>query len=341
MKKQWLLLMLLCVFAARAGVYRHDVPAEKYKKLAREQQFDCVGMSLTNCGEDNHGACRYLGGCVLIDKKYVLSAAHLFTRKDIRFDTIYLDKNYKKSDKAAYAAGGSMMILNQPIRDWQDTSTLNFAFRFGDRMYYAKRWLVYPPYLDSINATPRTEFCGDLILIELEDTVAGVTPAVLNETFDEQGSMITCVGYGSSGPANRHDDIDEFYEKIAGQNMVDNIEGFKVNGKASLLSCDFDGPDGKRNRMGSAKSLPLEWEPAGGDCGGGLFRNVKGHWQLVGIITGGGPSATGFDFASIKGDCYGGIFDGLRISVFNEWIKKSIANFKMTESSVNDEVKKD
>ncbi len=342
MKQQLLLLTLLIAFVAQAGVYRHDVSPEKYKSLAREKQFDCVGMALTNCGENFHGACRYLGGCVLIGNKYVLSAAHLFTAKEIRVDTLYFDRNHKRTDKfVGFDSGGSLMYLNQPVKEWQDTSALNFAFRFKDRLYYAKRWQIYQPYLDSINSTPRADFCGDLILIELEDTVTGVQPATLNEAFDENGTIITGVGYGSSGPADRLDDIDEFYEKIAGQNVVDNIEGYKVNSKASLLSCDFDNPDGKHNRMGAAKPVPLEWGPGGGDCGGGMFSNTHGHWHLVGIITGGSPSSSGFNPTVVRTNCYDGIFDGVRVSVFNDWIRETIKGFKMRETAVNIRVKKE
>ena len=334
--KKLLLIMVGLVSACSvfAGIYRHDVPPDKYKKLAQEKQFDCVGIALTDCGEHYHGACTYLGSCVLIGKKYVLSAAHLFTRKDIRLDTLYFDKNHKRTGKfTGYDKGGSMFIVNQPVAEWQDTATGNFAFRFKDRLYYPKRWQVYPSYLDSINAVPRVDFCGDLILIELEDTVAGVQPAIVNEAFDEQGVIITGVGYGCSGPADRPDDVGLFFEKIAGHNVVDTIEGYEVNGKHGLLSCDFDNPNGNGNRMGSAKPLPLEWSPGGGDCGGGWFRTVDGCWQLVGITTGGPQS--GYDPARPpEGNIYGGIFSGVRTSVFGAWIRETIRGYKMQEMHV-------
>jgi hypothetical protein len=326
MKKLLLLIPVLIAATTFGGIYRHDVSPDKYKKLAAQKQFDCVGMVLANCGENYVGGCILRGSCVLIGKKYVLSAAHLLTEKEIRLDTLYFDKNHKISDKYVnYADGGSMAIVNQPVAEREDTNTnLHFAFRFKDRLYYAKKWRVYQSYLDSVNVTPRVDFCGDLILIELSDTVAGVEPATINETFDEQGAIITGVGYGASGRADRPDDVGLFMEKIAGQNVVDSIEGFKVKGKAGILSCVFDAPDGKKE---AARPLPLEWGPGGGDCGGGWFRNVHGHWQLVGM-TSGGPRS-GYDPTFTKTNCYGGVFSGVRISVFNDWIRETIKVFKM------------
>ena len=323
--KKYLLLLAGLVFITHmyGGIYRHDVPAGKYKKLAEGKQFDCVGMVLTNCGENFYGGCTFRGSCVLIGNKYVLSAAHCLTKAEIKLDTYYLDQNRKRTD--SLIKGGSMLIVNQPTVTRSDT-TANFSFRFKDRLYYPKKWQIYQPYLDSVNATPSAEFCGDLVLIELNDTVAGVQPATLNEAFDEKGTTVTGVGYGMSGPADRPDELGEYCEKIAGQNVVDNIDGYKVNGKATLLSCDFDSPNGyDHNRMGSAKPLPLEWSPMPGDSGGGLFRNVHGHWQLIGIVTG-GPN-TGADIQQVRTNCYGRIASYARTSVFNDWIRETIKSF--------------
>jgi hypothetical protein len=328
MKKHFLIMLLLASVLAYAGVYRHDVSPEKYKQLAQQKQFDCVGLALTNCGENYHGRCTFVGGCVLIGKKYVLSAAHLFTKKIIRLDTVYFDKNHKRTDTfLGFEKGGSMAIINQPVAEMQDTDLGNYAFRFKDRLYYPKRWQIYKPYLDSLNLPERVDFCGDLIIAELNDTVAGVAPMALNESYDEQGAVETGVGWGGSGPADRPDDVGVFFEKIAGQNVVDSVLGNNVKGKCSLLSCDFDDPAGKMpNRMGSPKPLPMEWTPSGGDCGGGLFRQVHGRWQLVGITS--GCPGSGYDPGAAHTTCYGNISGYIRTVVFNDWIRQTVQGFE-------------
>lgn len=56
-----------------SGIIRHDVDEKEYLDLAKSKQFDAAGQVII----DNS----HLGTCVLIHKKYVLSAAHVFMRK--------------------------------------------------------------------------------------------------------------------------------------------------------------------------------------------------------------------------------------------------------------------
>jgi hypothetical protein len=79
--------------------------------------------------------------------------------------------------------------------------------------------------------------------------------------------------------------------------------------------------------MGSATPLPLEWKPGGGDSGGGLFRQVKGQWQLVGIITGGPHSGLDMEQYAKTGGYYGSITENARVSAFYDWIKGTMAVF--------------
>jgi hypothetical protein len=272
---------------------------------------------------------------VLIGNKYVLSAAHVFMVRDIRVDTLYTDKNGKHTNKQV--EGGTTMLLNQPVNE-RPGEIGDFSFRFNGHRYYGKQFRIYQAYLDSLSN--QNIFCGDLVLIELEDTVAGVTPAILNTAFDEKNTVITGVGYGASGPGDKLEDVGPFLEKIAGQNVVDKIEGFEVDGKPTLLSFDFDAPDRNDcNRMGSAKPLPLEWSPGGGDSGGGLFRQVNKKWQLVGIITGGPESGLNMEMYMKTKGSYGGISQNARVSVFNEWIKETINEFGKTEMKLDNNLK--
>ena len=302
----------ITTLAGTAGVYRHDVPAKKYKDLAAQKQFDCVGMVLKTEDKEKRGS------CVLIGRKYVLSAAHVFMVKEYRLDTIYIDKNGKVAPKAE--AQGKI-IVNQPVSS-RAGSAEDFQFRFGDRLYTGKRLKIYPCYLDTAQ-----KFCGDIAVIELEEEVKDIEPAKLNRKFDELHSEITGVGYGASGPADKPQDVSLYMEKIAGQNVIDELDGATINGMPSLFAFDFDHPTRDDcNRMGSAKPLPLEYKENGGDSGGGIFRKTDTGWELVGVVTGGPKSGVEVD-RLLKTGYYGHISEQTRVSVFADWIDNSIAEF--------------
>jgi len=329
MKKTLFILSLALATIAQAGIYRHDKSPKAYKELAAQQQFDCVGMVMDDVGQ------KQMGSCVLIGSRYVLSAGHVFVDNDIRVDTYYLDKNGKTVPKPV--EGGAKMLVNQPVAHRPAIIT-NYSFRFGNHRYYGKKLRLYQPYLDSLTAG--NLFCGDIVLIELSEPVKGITPATLNTAFNEQGSIITGVGFGASGPANDPENIGPYMEKIAGNNVIDKIEGYEVNGKSSLLSSDMDAPGRTDcNAMGSAKPLPLEWGPGGGDSGGGLFRQVAGKWQLVGIITGGPASGLNMTSFMQKKGYYGGTIQNQRVSAYNEWIKETIHLFEVESMRVSEDKK--
>lgn len=312
MKKLLIVAAISVASSAHAGIYRHDVSAESYKKLAREKQFDCVGMVLDDAGQ------KLIGSCVLIGSRYVLSAAHCFVAADIRVDTFYLDKN-GKARKTPFE-GATRMLVNQPVNRHPDDIS-NYSFRFGDRRYYPKRMKINPTYLDSIRLTFGP---GDIAVIELVDSVEGITPISLNRQYDELNGIVTGVGYGASGPADRLEDIGPYREKIAGQNVVDKINGYKVNGQPTVLESDMDDPTNKDcNKTGSAEPLPLEWMPGGGDSGGGLFRQVNDRWQLAGIIIGGMSTEQ-----LSKRSYYGGVSEYTRVSCFYNWIQQTIHDFE-------------
>jgi secreted trypsin-like serine protease len=104
--------------------------------------------------------------------------------------------------------------------------------------------------------------------------------------------------------------------------VVDTIGGYVVNGYGALLYCDFDCPPGckyygKCNKMGSSIPRDLEYIVNGGDSGGGLFKEGKQGWELIGILSGGGVNQDQFD----KTFYYGQIMNWTRVSVFINWIK--------------------
>jgi hypothetical protein len=271
-------------------------------------------------------ALKQVGSCVLIGNKYVLSAGHVFTEREMRPDTIYLDKNGKHVDKMEQ--GGRRVVVNQQLKT-TPAMLENYMFRFNRRLYRGKQFKIYQPYLDSVDH--KNYFCGDLAIIELEDTVAEISPAIFGTSFDEKYATVTGVGFGVSGPGDKPEEAGTFMEKIAGENVIDSIDGYKVNGQPTYLSFDFDHPTRTDcNKMGSSKPLPLEWCPGGGDSGGGLFKQNHGQWYLIGIITGGPRSGIDLDQFE-KSGFYGHIGQCTRLSVFVDWIVETIEIFQKTK----------
>src|SRR5690606_24100544 len=191
-----------------------------------------------------------------------------------------------------------------------------FSFRFARRIYTAKRMMILHQYLDSA-----TRGDCDIVLIELEEPVKSVKPATMNRAFDELGSTIINVGFGASGNAAIPDDVGLYQVKLAGQNVIDTLRGSSYEGKPTLLGFDFDHPDTKAyNMMGSAIPLPLEHTCGGGDSGGGMFRQTKDGWQLVGICSG-----SHIDIEKLlKIGYYGETATYTRVSAFYNWIMQKM-----------------
>lgn len=72
--------------------------------------------------------------------------------------------------------------------------------------------------------------------------------------------------------------------------------------------------------MGSATPRPLEYICGGGDSGGGLFRQIENHWELIGICAG---SSTDIP-QLLKTGYYGQIMSWTRIAGFEKWITEHI-----------------
>jgi len=323
MKKQLLLLALLVASTSFAGIYRGDVSPEKYRKLATQKQFDCVGMVL-----DKY-AVKQIGSCVLIGNKYVLSAAHLFIKSDIRQDTFFINKENKATK--TLEEGGSRVIAFDPVNMRPDEIS-EFVFRFNRHLYSGQRLTIYPAYLKRL--TSGLDFDGDVALIELSDSVSDIAPARLNSSPDELHAVFTGVGYGQSGAADKPDEMGVYMEKIAGQNTIDKISGFEVDGQPVIMSSDFDHPTRKDcNKMGSPKPLPLEYIAGGGDSGGGIFRQTGNEWLLIGIA-GGGPEAGTNIFQLKKSGYYGQIMQSTRVSPFIPWIHETLNEFEQADRAV-------
>lgn len=285
---------LSLTLSVHAGIYRHDKKVKKYAALAAQPQFDCVGQLWK--GSEWHGSCVLVGG------RYVLSAAHCFIEASYRPDTI--------------KHGNQTIVVNQPYNQHLASSSA-YQVLFNGRKYQCKELKVYHEFMDTV-----TRGSLDVALLELTEEVAGVAPAVMNAKFDELNGQITGVGYGVSGPANKPDKVKSGRKKLAGENVVDSIGGYKLNDNFTTMFCDFDYPAHEEcNKMGSATPRPLEYICGGGDSGGGLFRQTaKGAWELIGICHGNGVDVDQL----MKTGYYGQIMSWTRVSVFRSWIEENM-----------------
>ena len=259
---------VLCWLSFFSGIIRGDVDKNKYLALAKETQFDCIGK--ISKGK------KFIGSCVLISNKHILTSAHNFVDND------------------------------------QVGNITEYYFEFAGKTYKAKKVIVYPTYID-----PLTRKKCDIAIVELTELITGIEPAHAINTQDEIHSPVTGVGFGTSGTANDPGNLKSIQEKIAGENVVDSLGGFKLNGLFTMMYCDFDSPtDITCNKSGSATPQPLEYISSGGDSGGGVFRKKNNKWELIGICSG-----VSFDISQFeKTGYYGQIMYLTRVSVFNDWI---------------------
>lgn len=256
------------------GTYRHDVDRQKYMDLALAKEFDCVGQVYVK------GASK--GTAELIDKKYAISAAHVFVEKD--------------------GTNGRRVIAPGDC-----------AIAFNGKRYAVANLVVYPEYLNE-----GTKNDCDIVLIELEQEIADIVPAVINTDTNEMHAVATCVGYGASGPATKFDEYD-YDVKIAGENVIDSMGGKSINGQAPKLVFDFDSPDDSTlNTTGDRVPRPLEYHPNGGDSGGGMFINKDGKWLLAGLTSG--------SHSTIRptSGYYGSTAYYTRVSAYAGWIVKTM-----------------
>jgi hypothetical protein len=240
-----------------AGVTRHDVDIQKHIELAKQKQFNCVGLVLRDTSSSG-------SSCVLISEKYVLSAAHCFIESDTRLDT--------------FEVNGNIITVYVPInRKLVDADRI--SVNFNGQIVKCKKLLIHPNYLDSA-----TKGSCDIAILELEEPIKNISVPKLNKQFDEVNSKVVGVGFGASGPANRPDLVAQKGLKIAGENVIDTLLGEEYLGKKTLLTCDFDHPKNEEsNQYGSSVPLALKYICAGGDSGGGLFRRNGNDWELIGI----------------------------------------------------------
>jgi len=296
MKRRFLHIISLVILSliVSSGVYRHDVAVEAYLKLARSPAYNCVGQVYpVQDSTFENGA-----SCVAIDSKYVLSAAHCFIKYTYKDTTV----EYK----------GTTMNTKVVTSKAMDNKS-NYYFIFKNKTYTAKRIVIHEKYLESNNC--------DIALIELSTPLESMQFPALNTKKNELKDTVTAVGYGISGPADNAGVVGIYNLKIATQNIIDSLGGFKINDDYSLMYADFDSPKyyHKCNKMGDSVPVPYEGMIGAGDSGGPLFRTHNGTNELIGLTVG---AYTDIPTLLTSG-YYCQTMGWLRLSCFADWIKQN------------------
>jgi len=290
---RWVTLGVAAIVAgasvARAGTIRDDRADSLYTALAAD--YPSVGRVFANYGGTN----TFTGSGVLIADGWVLTAGHVVHDDD--FTLAQLDLT---SSLTAFQFANGNTIL-------------------GSAKKFAKV-IVEPGWLANTNLNGG----NDLALIRLTSLVTDAAPAVrwTGSLTGELGQTGTLVGYGRTGTGLTGSTLISG-TKRAGHNVIDATANQVVGSwSANTLMLDFDDPPGGTefaNHTGSNTSLNLEYITAPGDSGGGLFIDVAGSPQVVGILS------YGASFDGSTNSSYGDLAGYTRIAPFNSWIDSVLA----------------
>lgn len=189
------------------------------------------------------------------------------------------------------------------------------VWMFGNEYYKTKR-IVKHPKLEP--GSSETQWEGyDMALVELENPVLNVKPAIRYRRENEVQAMITKIGFGYIGDGMEGLVTPRKQERLGGNNIVE-AAGGTFEGRdfsSDVLVCDFDDPnDTGSNKFGSAEPLEFEIGGSKGDSGGGVFIEEEGQQKLVGIVSG----------ALNREIKYGGVMALARVSSANFWIDSVI-----------------
>jgi Trypsin len=190
----FLLPVLLPLFFC--GIYRHDVPKEKYMQLAQQPQFDCVGqVFFENVAR---------GSCILIDSRHVLSAAHVFTHTaDAAPEHFYVAFGGKRSNIAsisihpAYKPDDHDIVVLELQDDVTDIvpATINTSFDELHSDIVGVGWGVSQPSLPVDAEMARGDkLAGENVIDTLCGPIINGMPSELGCDFDSPDGSYNVMG---------------------------------------------------------------------------------------------------------------------------------------------------
>jgi hypothetical protein len=239
----WMVVLMLLSFACFSGIYRHDVPKQRFLDLAQQPQFDCVGK-IYQRGKDSS---KFISSCVLIDSLHILTAAHVFYHYDV----------------------------HPALRG----SAEEYYVVFADRQYPLKRLMPHEAYTDSL----RTYDIALATLQEpVKDITPAILNHRFNELHAKvvgvgYGSSGPCIQRPGDSIRQRVEKLagENVIDCIGGTKVNGRPSWlcFDFDDPERIAA----------NPMGTARPRPLEYMCAGGDSGGGLFRRRRRRWELIGL----------------------------------------------------------
>lgn len=174
------------------------------------------------------------------------------------------------------------------------------AFNLGGSIHWAHSFSLHSGW-NPLAAS----YGNDLAIVRLYNPVSHIAPATLYSGHDEDLKVGTYVGFGVTG--NGITGVNSWTGKRAGENIIG--LGSRLGYANNLLVSDFDDPRVAYSHSLS-QPLPLEYQLASGDSGGGLFIDGK----LAGVHS----------FVNDSSGKYGATSASGRVSLFQNWITGTI-----------------